>query len=136
MQTDFELIEEAVYPYANDDLRDSIELNYFKGIERALEDGADPNFEDDYSNEGPLLLLAVRKRNIKFTELLLKYKADPNKNGYNSPTPLTVAIENNDIKIAKLLIENGATIHSEELIKAVENNNIEIARLLLKNQQV
>lgn len=126
MQTDFELIEEPLYPpeYANQDLKDAFELNYFKGIERALEDGADPNEES-------LLLLAVRNKNIKIAELLLKYKADPNEDGYNSETPLNVAIDNNDIEIVKLLLNHGTPTHGGDLTEAVKNNNIEMTELLL-----
>ncbi|MCB1194196.1 MAG: ankyrin repeat domain-containing protein [Leptospiraceae bacterium] len=128
MQTDFELIEEALYPpeYANQDLWNSIEYQYLKGVEQSIEDGADVNFEKDGFTP---LYKAVVNQNIPLVELLLRYKPDLNKGN-----PLLKAIEKNKNEIARMLLDNGANANQEILMNfAINNENIELAKLLVEH---
>lgn len=102
MQTDFELIEEAIYPYANDDLWDSIEMGYLEGVDQAIQDGADVNCQKDGMNPLPT---AVLNNDIKLATLLLKHGADP-----NIGLPLLTAVQKNNLQLVTLFVEHGADV--------------------------
>ena len=95
----FELIN-TPYQYANDDLWDSIELDCLNGVEQALEDGADVNFQKDRWTP---LQLAVYNGNTEIVKLLLEYGANPNMKGYGNQTALGYAEYWNRVKIAQIL---------------------------------
>lgn len=129
MSSDFELIDN--YPYANDDLWDSINSDYLKGVEQAIKDGADVNFEKN--NYTPLQKV-IQDGKIDFIKLLLKNKANP-----DLGNPLLIAVQKEDIQLATLLLEHGANPHIRQdnkrsiLMEAISRGEIDIIKLLLEN---
>ena len=83
--------------------------------------------------------LACDNEDIKLpiVKLLLEHGADPNiKNNFDK-TPLYEACSNNNIKVAKLLLEHGASTKEDmdtitSLYRAYQFGNIELIKLLLK----
>lgn len=111
---------------------------------------ANPNIPDLYNGE-TALICAAKIDDVKFTELLLKYKANPNvredssfkKNeGGGRQTPLLAAIntyDNSSLKKVKLLIEAGANVNYRNdytnlpLSQALVFDRVDIALYLLQN---
>ena len=74
-----------------------------------LENGADPNIQDEYGNT--LLHSAVSDENIEEVKLLIKYGADMNKKNSRGFTPLMRAVRYKErLSIAHYLIESGCDI--------------------------
>ncbi len=80
------------------------------------------------------LCLAVIVGNIKIVELLLQNGANA---GHNDP--LSIALENNSLEIAELLINYGRTItefqYNNFMEHALNNNDIKMAEFILKNSK-
>lgn len=135
MSSDFELIPEPPYQYANQDLWDSIEYNSKKGIELALKDGANINYQQ---NELTPLLRVIEKNNFEFVKLLVENGADYNARDQDGNSCLMKAIENNFTNIAKFLLEIGAKPYGRNksgitpLQLAFEKGNYEIMNILLE----
>ena len=91
-----------------------------------------------------LLSLSINKNNFEISELLLHKGANPNKNfanSYSKDFPLNTACRNQNLKLVKLLIENGADANFVrddgqtalfEAISATKANK-EIIRFLIAN---
>ena len=111
--------------------------------EDLLRNGADPNeVKNEFLHVRPLhaAIVAVDEGGpIEMINLLIKYGADLDKTypDIGGGTPLLVALANNLLDIARLLLEAGANpnIMSEEgdlpICWSVENNDIDLAKLLL-----
>ncbi|RXJ93316.1 hypothetical protein CRV00_11725 [Malaciobacter molluscorum] len=84
------------------------------------------------------ILLAVRINDYDKVKTLMNKKNINNVDtlGY---TPLHIAVRNNNIEIAKLLIDNGATLDKKDnfkdtaLLDAVKNNYVDMSKLLICN---
>ena len=63
-------------------------------------------YMDEQGNTG--LVIAVRERWTKTTELLCKKGVNINRFNFEGETPLSIAIKNRDIKIIKILLRYGA----------------------------
>lgn len=117
----------------------NIELVKFLLDNGAKVNSIDAFCEDDecFESESPALLEAIEKsKNIEIVKLLIEKGA--NVNGANFP--LFRAVSNNDLKMAKFLITNGADVNKLEytqgltpLMVAVSNDNMEMVKILLTN---
>ncbi|MCB1194406.1 MAG: ankyrin repeat domain-containing protein [Leptospiraceae bacterium] len=123
METDFELIEETPYKYANEDLFCSIYYEYVDGVKRAIKDGADVNY---------------RYNNIFFSEYYFAFEFERVK-WKDNYTPLMIAIEKKNIAIIKLLLENGAKPygwnslgHTPLVVTIRDSSDSDILKLLLE----
>ncbi|WP_258018655.1 ankyrin repeat domain-containing protein, partial [Brachyspira hampsonii] len=71
-------------------------------------------------------------------EMVNNYGADVNETGSDNQTPLFYAVQNNNLKAVKFLIENKAdteianNLGISPLVLAISNNNTKIAELLIK----
>ena len=73
-------------------------------------------------------------------ELLLEYGVDPNIEDIDGSTTLSIAVDENQVKIVELLLKAGAILYEKmanfngftELMMAVRNDNGETIKLLLK----
>jgi ankyrin repeat protein len=103
-----------------------------------LDKGADINLVSEpsatqYEIIGTPLMTAVRARQLDVVRLLLERRADPNielPKGFNA---LCLAVNNDDVAIAELLLKNGANANVAGNIKqAVIQDSIDMVRLLAK----
>lgn len=78
----------------------------FTAVKAALEAGADVNKPDEAGNMA--LHLAVRSKKMEIIEFLLEQKPEINVNDGPGDTPLGIALQLNNYRIAKLLVELGA----------------------------
>ena len=106
----------------------STKFRYPKGIEIALERGADIHKHDDQ-----YLVYAVERNYDEIVEILLKNGANP---GVNNNQSLKYASRRGYNKIVELLIQYGADVKKSEgadLYWAVENGHIDTVKILLEN---
>ncbi len=83
---------------------------------------------------------AVESKNYKSVESIINKGFSLEEKNENSETALSIAVKNNDIKMTKLLIENGSNVNvlkEDEwalsyLAEALINNYIDIAKLLIE----
>ena len=114
-------------------------------VKLLLKNGADVTIHD--SNHWAMLIIAVYFQRADLVKLLLKYKAPVNvcDTYYNSQgyrlerTPLILALKNNSLEIAELLLEAGADINQSAnsysqspLLMAIQTGSEEALDLLLK----
>ncbi|QOR35635.1 ankyrin repeat domain-containing protein [Clostridium sp. 'deep sea'] len=96
--------------------------------ELLLKNGADPN----YFCTPMAIELATQDNYTEMIKLLIKYGAELN----NIANPLNEAIQKNNIKITKLLLDSGAdpnnALKKLPLQSAIDNNNLEIFNLLVE----
>ena len=70
---------------------------------------------------------------MKIIKTLLSYKADPNILRGDNVSPLDLAIENNAIDIASLLISKGSKYHGKPILEyAIQNNNDKLVKSCLQ----
>ncbi|MFA5119029.1 MAG: ankyrin repeat domain-containing protein [Candidatus Omnitrophota bacterium] len=81
------------------------------------------------------LHLAVYEDDIAVKQLLAEGN-DVNVKNNAGETPLSLAVEDNNIRIARILIENGANLNMTKpslLEAAISNNSVEMVELLVRN---
>ena len=104
----------------------AVSNNQPEKVRDLLKAGADPD-------RSTALLSAVSQRNIEMIHLL-NAGANPDPEPFHGSTPLSIAVWNNDLELAALLLQAGArpnrTVHPEIWV-AVENGNAGMVRLLL-----
>ena len=66
------------------------------------------------------------KKQLRTIRYLLEKNADPNRADFNGRTPLSLALENGNLEVVKLLIEHGAAIDKEALEDALMHKYTEI----------
>ncbi len=77
----------------------------------------------------PTLNYAVKMRDLKAAEVLIAKGMDVNKWSLLG-MPLQIAIGQNNLEMAKLLIRNGSTLDSGTILRAVDTKSIEALELL------
>ena len=99
----------------------AVENANYNSVKALLELGADPNLQDLYRGDSPLMEAAniwipEKRTDTRFLKLLLKYGGDPNakENGPEKAeyTPLRFACENNNLDNVKILVEAGANVNT------------------------
>lgn len=107
-----ETLSENAERDSNDALLSAIEENDLNRVRHALNNGADVNCKDSFSDETPLHKASVCKCGLDIFKLLLNCGADVNAKTRNKCTPLMYAILMDiDIAICDLLIEYGAVMN-------------------------
>ena len=101
--------------------------------------GASPNFTCNGCPNPLNNLLENKVVDYDLLEYLLKNGSDPNYHGEaTNPSPISIPVENNDIKAVKLLLANGAiwfeSLGSEPLLtSAIKHDNLPLIKLLLEH---
>ncbi|GAA4724078.1 ankyrin repeat domain-containing protein [Brevibacillus fulvus] len=106
-----------------DELTQAAFQNNSNDVANLLADGADPT-------QSNAILVAAGNKNMKIMELLLKHGANPNYMRAGK-TALNYAVENDDIEMAKFLLDSGAdpNVSTESAIwKAVEKYLLQFAK--------
>lgn len=117
-------------------LHSAIRHGHKKIVELLLINNTNPNLDTIFDTA---LNVAIQKGDIEIIELLLKFKADPNKFYPHRPGPLFLAVNNLRREIIELLLNYKANPNKEDesgiipLFLAIEKNNIPIIELLLKH---
>merc|ERR1719494_1073853 len=114
-----------------------------QALRNVLQKGCDPNFRADEDRGRTLLHLSVcealKLGNVTKVKLLLEFKANPNLPDKTAQgrTPLIETIDANNLKMARLLIRNGADVNFPSPLKvtplheAVVKDQAEMTQLLL-----
>lgn len=96
--------------FGNSPLLESVKAGHERIATILVENGAILNLED----AGSYLCKVVTDSKIDILRLLLEYGVDPNSKSYVQRTPLHVAASEGLHLVAKLLIEFGADVLSED----------------------
>jgi ankyrin repeat protein len=94
----------------------NISVGNIPKIMKALKRGMNINIKDSLGNTPLILASCLNKKDIEWVEkickILIEGGADINASNFKMHTPLIKAIENNNLKIAKLLLQAGANVKS------------------------
>lgn len=119
---------------AYEDFFNAIEFDQPQVIQNLLKRGFDPNTPD--SKGQPALTVAIRKPSPKAAEVLIRWpKTKLNVQNSHDETPLMLAAFDNQLALAKLLIEKGADVNKPgwtPLHYAATKGHIEMMKLLLE----
>ena len=124
----------AKKPNAN--LWDGIYKNNYKKVEKAFNEGADINNQNNDGNTP--IIHAIRSGDYDMVEFLLEMGADINTQNNDGNTPIIHAIDKKDYDMVELLLEMGAGINTRNndgntpLIHAINKEDNDIVELLLK----
>jgi len=106
----------ADIPLTEGSFRELVFINHVENVKLFLEKGMDPNLQgfEHYDEETTALIKSVMLGFYDIAELLIKYGADVN---YKTPdykkSALLMAVVNEDLKMLKLLLDNGALVTDE-----------------------
>ena len=119
------------------DLHVACRIGWHAVIERMLIAGVDVNLRTDRSKVCPLHAAARSDKNYAVVKLLLDRGVDVNAKDDVRRNPLQIACLNKAIRVAELLLDNGADTDGvcflrTALCEACERGNEEIVRLLLR----
>jgi ankyrin repeat protein len=108
-------------------------------VEALLEQGINPNAMDKYSN--PALHHAIRHREVRMTQILVKYGADVNQHRSGHCTALEAAIFSGSKeakRIMSFLLDHGADLNAVDrngcttLMRAIVHKRFDLAKLLVE----
>lgn len=93
-----------------------------------------------FANNLSVFFKAVESKNYKTVESFINKKVNLEEKNNNDETALSIAVQNNDIQMAKLLVENGANVNIAKkdewsrsyLAEALSNEFIDMAKLLIE----
>ena len=133
-----------VADYSNTPLNTAISMRCVKSIKLLLTYGASLKClgkgEKLEATKGSSLIYAVLLKEYEIVKAMLPVAEDINEKwGRNYLTPLIIASQLQDFKIAKLLIQNGADVNIQDRVGktalswAIQHNSFEIASLILKH---
>jgi hypothetical protein len=145
------LVYRALKVAANDTLFEAIYKNDIVAVKSLLQDGSDPNgyvsvptikkyYSYDKSKSDILMLYpAVMNKSHEMVQLLIDYGANAADSIYFTSTPLQLAIDNGDNKLAELLLANNVSPNGyvssnwyPYLVYAIEKNQTNIAKLMVQ----
>ncbi|KAK7422689.1 hypothetical protein QQX98_001477 [Neonectria punicea] len=117
-------------------LTEAVAINDQELVWLLLKKGARPD-ELDNNNDWPALLYAIKSRNKDIAWLLITNGANVNRRNDSAPSPIDLAMANDDFSIAWLLCEHGANIDSADftgvtaLRRACDRGHLEGVSFLL-----
>lgn len=112
--------------------------NDIKGVQKALENGADVNTQD--ADKRNLLLLATLNKQMEMAKLLVAKGANVNMQANNQDSPFLYAGASGQTELVKLYLANGARFdifnryNGSALIPACERGHVETVRLLVNTK--
>lgn len=123
-------------------LKSAISNGDIERVKALVEKGVDIH-SNIYENES-ILVDAVLNDDLHMTKYLIQHGCDVNKRGRPKRIPslkyrpIRLAVKTGSIKMAKLLIENGASVnppfqYNSPLMEAVSENKAEMAKFLVEN---
>uniref|UniRef100_A0A8D3E9E9 Histone-lysine N-methyltransferase EHMT2 n=1 Tax=Scophthalmus maximus TaxID=52904 RepID=A0A8D3E9E9_SCOMX len=105
-----------------------------------LMEGIDPTYQPDSQNKRSALHAAAQRGLLEVCYMLIQAGANVDAQDKDLRTPLVEAIINNNIEVARYLVQNGACVYHEDgytgLHHAAKLGNLEIVRMLLETGQV
>lgn len=96
--------------FGNTPLLEAIKHGHDKVASLLFKNGANLNLND----AGSQLCAAVAKGDSDFLKRVLSYGVDPNSKDYDHRTPLHIAAAEGICLIAKMLLENGASVFATD----------------------
>lgn len=108
------------------------------GTRLLLQNGANPNGNDQVRGMRPLIMAAY-EGNVDIVKLLLQYGANIEIMDHAAITPVQWASKNNQFEMVQLLLSSGADVNTAEgsdvtmVHAAIMNQRVEMLDLLLKN---
>ena len=122
------------YAGTYEDFFRAIELDQAQTVQSLLKRGFDPNTPDTQGQ--PALIAAIRKPSPKVAEVLIRWpKTKLNVQNSHDETPLMMAAFDNQLALARLLIEKGADVNKPgwtPLHYAATKGHVEMMKLLLE----
>lgn len=112
------LVKEHVKP---EFIFDAIELDNVEATKYLIEYGLNQSVLDK-SGKSPILRAVAENCDIKIIEMLINAGADVNDKSNISKTVLFEAINNQNAKVAKILLENGAHFHERYVKQCIETS--------------
>jgi ankyrin repeat protein len=88
----------------------SVLHKYIKGVNDALERGANVNVRDEVKWGWTVLMTAASIGNLEIVKLLVEHGADVNLKNVKGNTALILAAQNDNFNIVKYLVEKGADV--------------------------
>lgn len=90
---------------ANVYLMDSVAENYYKGVKKALENGADANYQCSHLRLTPLMTIV--QDNVNIAKILVEYGAKIEEFSFFGFTPLIANAAIGNIKVVNFLLKKG-----------------------------
>lgn len=116
-------------------LREAVKKGEIQTVKNLLEQGVKPVHDDHYPLT--LVMLAVLNKDAEMVRLLLQYDAPIHAMDQNGKTALSMAVEQQQVAIVKMLLEKGATFNwrkNAPLLEACAAGAIEIVNLLIQHK--
>ena len=110
-------------------LMKAVETKKIEVVKLLLELGAEVDRKN--RNRTSALITACKQGSAEIVKSLLSHGADPNDEKYYC-SPLLIVVKNGNVKVADILLKNGAKIVFSSLYEACRNGNINIVKTLLK----
>lgn len=129
-ETDYEL--EKLLP--NDALNRSIEIDYIRGVKKAIDRGADVKTLNKYG-----YTYLMESKSPEVSQILINNGVDVNYQDRYFNTALSLAVGKNNMSLIKCLVDNGANINVKDkngcplLIDTIYQQKLEIVRYLIES---